>query len=47
SPKGYVSHVAIYIGDGQILQASESMGSVCITSYNYNGFTPSRARRIF
>ena len=47
SPKGYVSHVAIYIGDGLILQASQSMGCVCITSYNYNGFTPSRARRIF
>ena len=47
SPKGYVSHVAIYIGNGQILQASQSMGCVCITSYVYNGFSPSAARRVF
>jgi len=47
SPSGSVSHVAIYIGDGQILHCSQSMGGVCITSYSYNGYTPSHVRRYF
>jgi cell wall-associated NlpC family hydrolase len=47
APHGYVSHVAIYIGNGQILQSAESMGGVCITSVYYNGFKPCSARRVF
>ncbi|MBQ6680496.1 MAG: Ig-like domain-containing protein [Lachnospiraceae bacterium] len=47
APEGYISHVAIYIGDGKILHASQSMGGVAITSYAYNGYVPAAARRVF
>lgn len=47
SRNGRVFHVGIYIGGGQILQSAESQGGVCITSYNYNGMSPSHVRRYF
>ena len=47
APEGHISHVAIYIGNGEILQSSQSMGGVCITSYNYNGYTPILVKRVF
>lgn len=47
APHGGIGHVAIYIGNGQVLHAAESMGGVCITGYIYNGYTPCAARRYF
>ena len=47
APQGRVSHVAIYIGNGQILHAAQSVGSVNITAYNYNGNVPCAVRRCF
>lgn len=47
APHGYIEHVAIYIGDGQILHAAESIGKVAISSYEYNGYVPAAARRYF
>ncbi|MFQ9509867.1 MAG: SH3 domain-containing protein [Lachnospiraceae bacterium] len=34
--RGVIDHVAIYIGDGKILQAAQSIGSVTISKYNYS-----------
>ena len=47
APEGEISHVAIYIGDGQILHAAQSQGKVTITAYNYNGLRPVAVRRYF
>ncbi|MCI6675825.1 MAG: C40 family peptidase [Clostridiales bacterium] len=34
--EGVVNHVAIYIGDGKILQSANSLHQVTISAYNYN-----------
>lgn len=34
--EGTVNHVAIYIGDGKILQSANSLHQVTISAYNYN-----------
>ena len=47
APEGYISHVAIYIGEGQIMHASQSIGKIAISSYAYNGYVPCAARRYF
>lgn len=41
-----INHVAIYIGDGKVIQAAESRGCICISAYNYCG-EPCMARRYF
>ena len=45
--RGEVNHVAIYIGDGQILHAAQSLGKVSISAFNYNGNVPVAVRRYF
>ncbi len=47
--RGYINHVGIYVGDGNMIHAPYSGRSVCIESI-YNGYFGSRiagARRIF
>lgn len=39
-----IGHVAIYIGDGQVVQARGSAYGICITKYDYS--TPAFARRV-
>ena len=41
---GTVNHVAIYIGNGQVVHASNKRDGIKVSSYNYR--TPVRARRI-
>lgn len=41
---GGINHVAIYIGDGQVVHASNARDGIKISSYNYR--TPSVARRV-
>lgn len=45
APSGTISHVAIYIGGGQIVHASSPSTGIMISSVNY-GDTPYAARRI-
>ncbi len=44
---GYVNHVAIYLGGGQILHAYLTTGCVCVTEYDPNGLVPATVRRFF
>ena len=39
-----IGHVAIYIGDGQVVQARGAAYGICITRYDYS--TPAFARRV-
>jgi cell wall-associated NlpC family hydrolase len=41
---GTVNHVAIYIGNGQVVHASNKRDGIKVSSYNYR--TPVRARRV-
>lgn len=43
---GTIDHVAVYIGDGKILHAAQSIGCVSISAYNYCG-EPVAIRRYF
>jgi len=45
APNGTISHVAIYIGNGQIIHASTASTGIIISSINY-GSAPYSARRI-
>ena len=41
---GRVNHVAIYIGGGQVVHASNPRDGIKVSRYNYR--TPVRARRV-
>ena len=45
SSGGGINHVAIYIGGGSIVHASNSRDGIKISSYNYR--TPAKAIRLF
>lgn len=43
---GVVYHVAMYIGDGKVVHASNSQKRIVVANYSYYNMVPSKARRV-